>query len=234
MVLCLCIRWFVSPVSLLLQYLQHRQISYQLCFYNYLNQIEDTINLYHTMTSANPSCRITDLPNNRLGRHTNQGARTWRVGRRGPGIAAGAGEGRAADPRDVQCVCVGRAAVEVRAAAARGAGATGGDGASFLHGDEPQQQRHHRRGHVQRHPRPGGALLQQDPVLLFRGAAPHAGETVDMPVFFYLDPDLLDDLNMRGINEVTLSYTFFSKLGRVLTSILTSDYGYSCCGYSCG
>ncbi|KAI8949524.1 amine oxidase [Xylaria longipes] len=37
----------------------------------------------------------------------------------------------------------------------------------------------------------------------------NAGETVDMPVFFYLDPDLLDDLNMRGINEVTLSYTFF-------------------------
>ncbi|KAI0025679.1 amine oxidase [Xylariomycetidae sp. FL0641] len=37
----------------------------------------------------------------------------------------------------------------------------------------------------------------------------NAGETVDMPVFFYLDPDLLNDLNMRGINEVTLNYTFF-------------------------
>ncbi|KAI0485456.1 amine oxidase [Xylaria cf. heliscus] len=37
----------------------------------------------------------------------------------------------------------------------------------------------------------------------------NAGETVDMPVFFYLDPDLLDDLNMRGVHEVTLSYTFF-------------------------
>ncbi|KAI0101843.1 amine oxidase [Nemania sp. FL0031] len=37
----------------------------------------------------------------------------------------------------------------------------------------------------------------------------NAGETVDMPVFFYLDPDLLEDLNMKGINEVTLSYTFF-------------------------
>ncbi|KAI1438648.1 amine oxidase [Xylaria sp. CBS 124048] len=37
----------------------------------------------------------------------------------------------------------------------------------------------------------------------------NAGETVDMPVFFYLDPDLLHDLNMRGVNEVTLNYTFF-------------------------
>jgi cytochrome c oxidase assembly protein Cox11 len=38
----------------------------------------------------------------------------------------------------------------------------------------------------------------------------NAGETVDMPVFFYLDPDLLNDLNMKGIETVTLSYTFFS------------------------
>lgn len=39
----------------------------------------------------------------------------------------------------------------------------------------------------------------------------NAGETVDMPVFFYLDPDLLNDLNMKGVETVTLSYTFFSK-----------------------
>ncbi|KAK3321083.1 cytochrome c oxidase-like protein [Cercophora scortea] len=37
----------------------------------------------------------------------------------------------------------------------------------------------------------------------------NAGETVDMPVFFYLDPDLLTDLNMKGVETVTLSYTFF-------------------------
>ena len=38
-----------------------------------------------------------------------------------------------------------------------------------------------------------------------------AGETVDMPVFFYLDPDMLKDVNMKGIDTVTLNYTFFSK-----------------------
>ncbi|KAF5249885.1 hypothetical protein FANTH_4854 [Fusarium anthophilum] len=37
----------------------------------------------------------------------------------------------------------------------------------------------------------------------------NAGETVDMPVFFYLDPDLLNDMNMKGVETVTLSYTFF-------------------------
>jgi cytochrome c oxidase assembly protein subunit 11 len=38
-----------------------------------------------------------------------------------------------------------------------------------------------------------------------------AGETVDMPVFFYLDPDLLKDVNMRNVETVTLNYTFFSE-----------------------
>ncbi|KAH8599420.1 cytochrome oxidase-like protein assembly factor Cox11 [Bisporella sp. PMI_857] len=39
----------------------------------------------------------------------------------------------------------------------------------------------------------------------------NAGETVDMPVFFYIDPDFVNDINMRGIEQVTLSYTFFSE-----------------------
>lgn len=38
-----------------------------------------------------------------------------------------------------------------------------------------------------------------------------AGETVDMPVFFYIDPDVLEDFNMRNVKTVTLNYTFFSK-----------------------
>ncbi|KAF2131040.1 hypothetical protein P153DRAFT_313293 [Dothidotthia symphoricarpi CBS 119687] len=37
----------------------------------------------------------------------------------------------------------------------------------------------------------------------------NAGETVDMPVFFYIDPEFVSDINMKGIETVTLSYTFF-------------------------
>ncbi|KAF1852150.1 uncharacterized protein K460DRAFT_299962 [Cucurbitaria berberidis CBS 394.84] len=37
----------------------------------------------------------------------------------------------------------------------------------------------------------------------------NAGETVDMPVFFYIDPEFVMDGNMKGIETVTLSYTFF-------------------------
>ncbi|KAJ9649410.1 Cytochrome c oxidase assembly protein cox11, mitochondrial [Coniosporium apollinis] len=35
------------------------------------------------------------------------------------------------------------------------------------------------------------------------------GETVDMPVFFYIDPEFVNDINMKGIDTITLSYTFF-------------------------
>ncbi|KAF2016885.1 hypothetical protein BU24DRAFT_140240 [Aaosphaeria arxii CBS 175.79] len=37
----------------------------------------------------------------------------------------------------------------------------------------------------------------------------NAGETVDMPVFFYIDPEFVTDVNMKGIQTVTLNYTFF-------------------------
>lgn len=37
------------------------------------------------------------------------------------------------------------------------------------------------------------------------------GEAVDMPVLFYLDPELLDDPRMDDLTEITLSYTFFAS-----------------------
>jgi cytochrome c oxidase assembly protein subunit 11 len=51
----------------------------------------------------------------------------------------------------------------------------------------------------------------------------NAGETVDMPVFFYLDPDLLNDVNMKGVETVTLNYTFFSKF-LLVEDASTSSY----------
>ncbi|KAK7484669.1 hypothetical protein BaRGS_00024077, partial [Batillaria attramentaria] len=32
---------------------------------------------------------------------------------------------------------------------------------------------------------------------------------VDMPVFFYIDPDFADDPKLQAVDTITLSYTFF-------------------------
>lgn len=48
-----------------------------------------------------------------------------------------------------------------------------------------------------------------------------AGEEVDMPVFFFIDPDFAKDSAMRNIDDVVLNYSFFkaSNLGEGLYPI---------------
>ncbi|CAG8434731.1 7807_t:CDS:2 [Diversispora eburnea] len=36
-----------------------------------------------------------------------------------------------------------------------------------------------------------------------------AGEEIDMPVFFFIDPEFSDDPLMKDVDTITLSYTFF-------------------------
>ena len=38
-----------------------------------------------------------------------------------------------------------------------------------------------------------------------------AGEAIDMPVVFFVDPDIDKDPNLASIQTITLSYTFFPK-----------------------
>lgn len=39
------------------------------------------------------------------------------------------------------------------------------------------------------------------------------GQTVDMPVTFYVDPTIVEDENVKEVKTITLSYTFFRKAG---------------------
>ncbi|KAJ3096125.1 Cytochrome c oxidase assembly protein cox11, mitochondrial [Phlyctochytrium planicorne] len=38
-----------------------------------------------------------------------------------------------------------------------------------------------------------------------------AGEEVDMPVFFYIDPEFAYDPKMKDVSQITLHYTFFKS-----------------------
>lgn len=43
------------------------------------------------------------------------------------------------------------------------------------------------------------------------------GQSVEMPVSFFIDPKMLDDPNMADVNTITLSYTFFEKPDQPVT-----------------
>lgn len=58
-------------------------------------------------------------------------------------------------------------------------------------------------------PQQAGQYFNKVQCFCFEEQRLRAGEKVDMPVFFYIDPEFVTDPKMRGINNLTLSYTFF-------------------------
>jgi cytochrome c oxidase assembly protein subunit 11 len=50
------------------------------------------------------------------------------------------------------------------------------------------------------------------------------GQRADMPVTFFVDPDMLSDINAREVKTVTLSYTFFLNQDQSKAQIYQSSY----------
>jgi cytochrome c oxidase assembly protein subunit 11 len=60
-------------------------------------------------------------------------------------------------------------------------------------------------------PEQAGAYFTKIQCFCFTEQTLRPGQEVAMPVLFYVDPKALDDPNMDGVEQITLSYTFHRK-----------------------
>jgi cytochrome c oxidase assembly protein subunit 11 len=58
-------------------------------------------------------------------------------------------------------------------------------------------------------PEMAGAYFNKVECFCFTDTTLKPGETLDMPVVFYVDPDIVDVPELRNVKTITLSYTFF-------------------------
>ena len=60
-------------------------------------------------------------------------------------------------------------------------------------------------------PHEAGPYFHKIDCFCFEEQVLNPGEQVHMPVSFYIDPTLNDDENLKGVKNITLSYTFFNQ-----------------------
>ncbi|KAI9290885.1 hypothetical protein K502DRAFT_309996 [Neoconidiobolus thromboides FSU 785] len=58
-------------------------------------------------------------------------------------------------------------------------------------------------------PQQAGIYFNKIQCFCFEEQKLQAGEEVDMPIFFFIDPDFLDDIILKNVDTISLSYTFF-------------------------
>ncbi|MER2634524.1 MAG: cytochrome c oxidase assembly protein [Rhizobiaceae bacterium] len=58
-------------------------------------------------------------------------------------------------------------------------------------------------------PEMAGAYFNKVECFCFTDTTLKPGETLEMPVVFYVDPDIVDVPELKGLTTITLSYTFF-------------------------
>ena len=58
-------------------------------------------------------------------------------------------------------------------------------------------------------PPAAGAYFNKIECFCFTEQKLEPGETIDMPVVFFIDPEVVNEADMTGVPSITLSYTFF-------------------------
>lgn len=58
-------------------------------------------------------------------------------------------------------------------------------------------------------PQIAGSYFNKVECFCFTDTTLKPGETLDMPVLFYVDPDIVDTPELKDVKTITLSYTFF-------------------------
>ena len=59
------------------------------------------------------------------------------------------------------------------------------------------------------HPPSAGVYFNKIQCFCFEEQRLKPNEEIDMPVFFFIDPEICDDPSMNGVHNITLSYMFF-------------------------
>jgi len=70
-------------------------------------------------------------------------------------------------------------------------------------------------------PPQAGAYFNKMQCFCFTEQRLKAGERMDMPVAFFIDPSIEDDPEMKSLKEITLSYTFFPARAAAKSADLT-------------
>ena len=58
-------------------------------------------------------------------------------------------------------------------------------------------------------PQAAGAYFNKVECFCFTDTVLKPGEDLEMPVVFFVDPDIVNAPELKGVNTITLSYTFF-------------------------